>query len=416
MMATLSNDNETPRDVFASSLTERINSTLYFGRRAFKEALQGRHKILEARPETTAHDLHFKECADWLKYSIKICGGKASSKGYRFGRGWMPPYPETTGYIIPTLLNLGETTGDAEWNETAIRLGQWLISIQRSDGGFAGYELGLGQDADVFDTGMILLGFNALQLFAPDPRIEEASAKAAKFLCNALDDNGAFAKHISHDMLHCYNVRSAWALVAHGKMSNDESLIVAGLKNVDWTLKQQLSNGFFQNNGFKPGGNANTHGIAYVLRGLLQIYFLTERQDILQAVLKAAIAVRTRFEAEGWLASEIGPDWNYRSQHICLTGCVQLSIIFFKLAKITSDQRFTDTAEILIAQVAATRKTTNSSPVSHYGIAGSYPVHGAYAPLQFPNWATKFMLDALMVRSQMHEPEVGFRERDLLSG
>ena len=29
-------------------------------------------------------------------------------------------------------------------------------------------------------------------------------------------------------------------------------------------------------------------------------------------------------------------------------------------------------------------------------IAGSYPIWGRYAPLTFPNWATKFFIDALI--------------------
>ena len=35
----------------------------------------------------------------------------------------------------------------------------------------------------------------------------------------------------------------------------------------------------------------------------------------------------------------------------------------------------------------------------HYGgIKGSFPVYGRYAPLQYPNWATKFFIDALLAK------------------
>ena len=398
------------------SFHDRVTASLHFGRRALSETVKGRGPLLLARPESTPHDLHLAAGADWLKKSIAVCDARASSKGYRFPWGWMPPYPETTGYIIPTLLNLGDEMGDNAFCDTAVRLGHWLTTIQRSDGGFSAYELGSGHDADVFDTGMILLGLNALLHHNRSPEIAQAAARAATFLRLAMGDDGAFERHVSHDMLHTYNVRSAWALVAYGSVENDQEAIDAGLKNVDWTLTQQRPNGFFDNNGFKPGGNANTHGTAYVLRGLLQVHLLTQRQEVLKAVVRAAVALRDRFKAEGWLAAEIGPDWEFKSRHVCLTGCAQLAIIFYRLAMLTDDQSYIGPAEQLVAQVAATQNTKKRLAVDYGGVAGSYPIYGAYAPLQYPNWATKFMVDALLVRKQWHQGKKTIGDRDLWSG
>jgi len=409
--------NETVPTVYAApSFGASMVATWHFGQRALVETLKGRAPLINARPETTRHDRHLDAAAAWLKASIKVCAGRASSKAYRFPRGWMPPYPETTGYIIPTLLNLADETGDPDYHAMAVRLSHWLTTIQREDGGYSAYALGSGKDADVFDTGMILLGFNAMQHHAPDPTIARAATKAAAFLREAMDDDGAFRRHVSHDMLHSYNVRSAWALVAHGKIQDDQHAIDAGLKNVDWTLSQQRTNGFFDNNGFKPGGDANTHGTAYVLRGLLQVHLLTGRPDILDAVLLSAAALRDKLATEGWLAANFGPDWAFRSRHVCLTGCAQLAIVFIRLAALTQDLTFIAPAERLIAQVAATQNIKAPRVVDFGGIAGSYPIYGAYAPLQYPNWATKFMIDALLVRKQWHDGRKTFLDRDLWSG
>lgn len=404
---------------FAASMPKSgksIAAALHFGSLALTQALGGRRALLSARPETTDHDAHLMAGADWLKRSITVCGGLASSKAYRFPWGWVPPYPETTGYIIPTLLNLADETGDPELQPMADRMGRWLTSIQGKDGGFAAYELGLGQKADVFDTGMILLGFNALQHRGTDPSVTQAAQRAAVFLQQSIDDQGAFVRNVSHDMLHTYNVRAAWALVAHGTLMGDNASTEAGIANVDWTLRQRRDNGFFDNNGFKPGGNANTHGIAYVLRGLLQVHFLTGRQDILDAVKRGATAVIGRLEAEGWLAAEIGPEWEFRSKHICLTGCVQIAIICFRLAAMTGDQKFVLAAERLIAQVASTQSVRDTKKAHNGAISGSYPIYGAYAPLQYPNWATKFMVDALLVRKKWHRGERSVPTRDLYAG
>jgi hypothetical protein len=33
-------------------------------------------------------------------------------------------------------------------------------------------------------------------------------------------------------------------------------------------------------------------------------------------------------------------------------------------------------------------------------LPGSFPIWGRYAPLQYPNWATKFLADSLMLREE----------------
>jgi hypothetical protein len=310
----------------------------------------------------------------------------------------MPPYPETSGYIIPTLLSLSHAFDDPALEQTAWEIGLWLTGIQLDNGGFVGREIGVQQEPDVFDTGMILLGFNALISRHREPRIMAAAARAANFLTASLDTDGCFAKHISHGMVHTYNVRSAWALLAFGRLGGDARLEEAAERNLNWTLQQQTANGFFLNNAFKPRGNANTHGIAYVLRGLLQSYFLTGRRDLLRATLVAAEALLAQFERRHWLAAEIGPDWSFRSNYICLTGYAQLAIVFYLLSEVVSEGRFAEAASSLIDRVAGTLDLT-SPDANYYGaVAGSFPIHGNYAPLQYPNWATKFFIDAFLLR------------------
>ncbi|MCV2867811.1 hypothetical protein OEW28_04150 [Defluviimonas sp. WL0002] len=388
---------------------------LHFLGRALSDTASGLRPILAARPEDTDHAAHLTAGANWLLRSIDACGGEASSKGYRFLRGWMPPYPETTGYIIPTLLALGDRFAQARYADAAGRMGQWLTGVQRPDGGFAGYELGLRDEPDVFDTGMILLGFNALLRRSPTPEIRASAKRAADFLREALDQEGAFARHVSHRMLHAYNVRSAWALVAYGRIAGDAGAEAAGLANADWVLAHQQPNGFFTQNAFKPGGNANTHGTAYVMRGLFQIHQLTGRRDILESVVRAADPLADAYDRHGWLAAELGPDWGFRSRHICLTGCAQIAIVFLRLAAATGNERYVPLAERLIAQVAATQALKGT--MRHSGaIAGSYPIQGAYAPLQYPNWATKFFVDALLERERWHKGDRALPEAELFAG
>lgn len=345
---------------------------------------------------------HRQATARWLLRSIEACGGRASSKGYAFPRGWMPPYPETSGYLIPTLLSMGDDDDDTpHYRATAASIADWLVSIQLECGGFAGREVGAQTEPDVFDTGMILIGFSALSAETGSTATAAGAARAANFLVSCMDDRGCFVRHLSHGILHAYNVRSAWALVAHGTLVGENRFVEAGVANARWTLDQQNLAGFFTSNAFKRGGNANTHGIAYVLQGLLQIDDIMGDQDCLESVARGANALQRLYAKHGWIAAELAPDWQYRSRHICLTGYAQLAIIFLRLFQKTGDHRYRATAERLINDVARTQDLRDPSAPYYGAIAGSFPIYGRYAPLQYPNWAAKFFLDALIAKGQV---------------
>src|ERR1044071_9673228 len=72
--------------------------------------------------------------------------------------GWSPSYPETTGYIIPTLLQTGTTDATAR----ARRMLDWLVAIQFPEGGFQGGIVNQTPRMPVtFNTGQILIGLAA---------------------------------------------------------------------------------------------------------------------------------------------------------------------------------------------------------------------------------------------------------------
>ena len=81
-----------------------------------------------------------------------IRDNKIGSEGITVSSKNRKPYPEVTGYIIPTLIECGE-------RELAVELGHWLLSIQAENGAFRGPDDGA---CYVFDTGQIVRGFLAL--------------------------------------------------------------------------------------------------------------------------------------------------------------------------------------------------------------------------------------------------------------
>src|SRR5947208_15813295 len=66
---------------------------------------------LAGRSEGSAHDdeTHLSAALDWLCLAQDVLDGKSDaggvSAGWSFEDGWLPGYPETTGYIIETFID-----------------------------------------------------------------------------------------------------------------------------------------------------------------------------------------------------------------------------------------------------------------------------------------------------------------------
>lgn len=345
--------------------------------------------------------VHLQAATDWLMRSIEAAGGAASSKGYRFDRGWMPPYPEASGYIVCTLLELCRLHDDARFRDTAVAIGDWLVSIQLPDGGIVGRELGVMRTPVVFNTAMVLQGWVALDRHLGATRYRDAARRAAGFLVACQDDSGCFVRHLSNGIVHSYNARSAWALADLAALDGDEALARAAQANFDWTLAQQSPAGFFRNNLFKPGGRANSHGLAFVLEGLLGGHALSGRDDLLAAVTRCADSLVRLHDAHGRIAAELDEAGRPLSRHLCLTGCAQLALVMFRLYPLSGDERHLNCGLQLLDEACHHQCLRGPGRPWHGGLKGSFPIYGRYAPLQYPNWAAKFLIDALLEKRRL---------------
>ena len=72
--------------------------------------------------------------------------------------------------------------------------------------------------------------------------------------------------------------------------------------------------------------------------------------------------------------------------------------MFFRLYGLDGDKRYLNAGLNLLDDVAATQDVTSPARPHYGGIKGSLPIYGRYAPLQYPNWATKFFIDALLAK------------------
>ena len=71
--------------------------------------------------------LHLAATMEWLCRAQDVTGCGGVSTGWSLREGWLQPYPETTGYIIRTFLNVAAATGNDAFLERALRMGAWEL-------------------------------------------------------------------------------------------------------------------------------------------------------------------------------------------------------------------------------------------------------------------------------------------------
>ena len=154
----------------------------------------------EQRPEARQDipiEVAVSEALAWIAraqdHSLSADGGVA--RHYCLVSGWSTSYPETTGYIVPTIIREGRKRGDASLLDRARRMLDWLVSIQMPSGAFRGGAIGDSPLVPVtFNTGQILLGLAAgVTEFGAHYR--RAMLAAADWLVRTQDSDGCWRKH-----------------------------------------------------------------------------------------------------------------------------------------------------------------------------------------------------------------------------
>jgi hypothetical protein len=333
----------------------------------------------------------------WLVRTHDVTGREGSSKGFSLLHGWLPAYPETTGYVLGTLLEYSRRTGRPELRLRACEMGDWEARVQSHDGGVMEGAFSIPPRRPiVFNTGMVLHGFCDL-IAEGETRFEVPAARAGHFLVHRLRPDGTWDPTNEYSNIpHTYNSRVAWAMVRLALQREKEELLLAARRQLDWVVEQQRPNGWFENCAFKPGMLPSTHGIAYTLRGLLESHVLLDEPRYLDPVIRTSEVLIRKLEVIGAMPASWDHDWSPRAAYECLTGTVQLGGVWLRLFQVIRDARYLN-AGLKAVERAALHQERGWSDIDG-ALAGSFPIWGRYAPLQYPNWAAKFMADSLMLR------------------
>ena len=342
--------------------------------------------------------IHLQAAEDWLKRAHDQNDDDGVSYGYSVRGGWRPSYRETSGYIATTFFELARQRNDADYRARALRICRWLLSVQNADGSFSNPRY--GHEGIVFDTGQVLFGLVRAAEETGEAAFLQGAHRAAAWLVNIADQNDCWTRNEHLGVPHVYNTRTAWALLRLNQIEPSDDWVRVARANLDWALSEQHASGFFRECSFERGVDPFTHTIAYATRGLLESGMLLDDMRYLTAAKRCADAAMEQLRADGFLAGQISIDGASSARYCCLTGNCQFSIVWAKWFDMTGDERYQSAVIKATNYVMACQDIQTRNPNVRGAVAGSFPLWGGYAPFSYPNWATKFFIDAMDLRSR----------------
>jgi squalene-hopene cyclase-like protein len=335
-------------------------------------------------------------------------GGVA--RHYGLVTGWSSSYPETTGYIVPTLLDYARLTGDDTVRMSAKRMLDWLVAIQLPQGAYQGGLIDSRPPVPVtFNTGQILLGLAA---GAHEWSVEcrPAMRRAADWLVATQDPDGCWRKYATPFAAageKTYETHVAWGLLEAARLEPTKPYAERALANVRWALRFQRPNGWLEHCCLTDPSQPLTHTLGYALRGILEAYRFSREPSLLEATCRIADGLLSAMNADGSLPGRLREDWSGSVPWVCLTGCAQIAACWLMLYQETGDPRYLR-AGCLVNRYLRRTIRVDGPDDTRGAVKGSFPVDGGYGTYQYLNWAAKFFVDTnLLERSLRQELKSG---------
>jgi hypothetical protein len=355
-------------------------------------------------------ELTVAESIAWLcraqDYSATKDGGVANH--YRLISGWGASYPETTGYIVPTIIDFAEQHQDPTLMERAKKMLDWLVRIQLPEGGFQAGSIDSKPVVPVtFNTGQILLGLSSGAAKFGGPYFD-AMRKAAGWLVNSQDTDGCWRKHptpLAVPGEKTYETHVAWGLFEAARVGLEKKFADAAIKNIHWALTRQHKNGWFDNCCLTDPSQPLTHTVGYALTGVLEAYRYTKDTTFLKSARLTAEGVLSAIEPTGFLPGRLNNSWKGTVSYACLTGSAQIAYCWLILYQETKDTRFRDAAFAANRYVRRTVRL-DGNPETRGAIKGSFPISGDYGKYEYLNWAAKFFIDANLLEQEVRRSEL----------
>jgi malonyl-CoA O-methyltransferase len=290
----------------------------------------------------------YERAMDWFKTNM------VADQGIIVHTKQPVPYPEVTGYFIPTLYQWGEI-------ELARTCTRWLLSIQLPDGAFPAPD----GTAYTFDTGQIMRGLVAA--LDDVDGAEAALRRACDWMLTQVEPNGRLTtpstelwSDIASDLIHTYALPP---LVWAGERLGVAEYTDAARRVLAYYKQQQ---------GLVPF-NRLSHFHAYAMEALCE---LGEHELAAQGMAEVERCQRR----DGAVPAYPDVEW------VCSTGMAQYAIVWYTLNRPEPPDRAMRYLE----------KIQNKSG----GFFGSYGRGAKYISGAEISWAVKYFLDAWRLKQQ----------------
>jgi hypothetical protein len=367
---------------------------------------EGWREWLGGYPADREHEPHLVAAIEWLVRAHDATPDGGISRAYsltwhRHFRcdGWQPSYPETTGYIIPTLYGAARRLRRADLAARAAAAARWEIEIQLPSGAVRGGVIGEPESPAVFNTGQVLLGWLAAFQETGQGSFADAVRRAACYLVTTLDADGQWRRgnsRFARGDATLYNTRTAWALAEAGARLDDDAFTTAAARSLHAAAERQAANGWLPSCCLTDPERPLLHTLAYAIRGFVEGGRVLGDSGLLRAAERAARALAETVRADGWMPGRYRADWSPAVRWSCLTGEAQMANNWIRLAEITGNKEWLEPVPAVLRFLKGTQNRRSRDPGVRGGIKGAWPVGGGYGAYEVLSWATKFFADALM--------------------
>jgi uncharacterized protein YyaL (SSP411 family) len=356
---------------------------------------------------------HLDAAVQWLCRAQDASGDGGVARSYSLvyspyfkRKGWIASYPETTGYIIPTMFDCARLAQRQDLYDRAVRMAEWECAVQMKTGAVQGGTIDQPATPAIFNTGQVIFGW--LRAFEETEREKylECAIKAGRYLVDHQSRDGAWRKNLSQFAsnrmtFYTYNTRTAWALLLLANAVKSREFRAAGARNIEFALGQQRENGWFESNCLIDPEKPLLHTIAYCIRGILEAGILLNNAHYIARAGKAADAVMHTLRKDGSLAGCFNRRWEPAAAWSCLTGNAQISGIWGRLYEQTAEPRYLEAMKKANEYLKNIQLLDQKKPDIYGGLAGSCPLHGDYGRFEILNWGVKFFIDALILESRL---------------
>ena len=349
---------------------------------------------------------HLRAAAQWLARAQDASTDGGIAGRYSLASGWSSSYPETTGYIIPTLLHLAHRLNEAEYHERAKRCVDFLLAIQLENGAFPGLEIAVNRtEASLFNSAQIVHGLRAWHAESGDQATLQALTRACDWLVEQQDEDGAWRKFTYGDLTYTYMAHAACWLAETGAYLQQQTYLKVARRHLHWVLEHvDEKTGWIDKCGFShedhQARRGVTHTIAYTVWGVLLLSKILGHEQGLQVARTAACQIAKRLELSHWLPGVLDWQWRPQANYACLTGNAQMALIWFELNRLDPEPALINAALKAIDLIKQAQPLLIKNPGIRGGIPGSDPVWGDYIYAKIPNWAAKFFIDALLDKQE----------------